>query len=161
MERHLKILGLYISVVAIAHLCLYVVLDLFSVSLAWLFYFDTRIGLFFAETGIKYSAEGGSEGTPPALTAWLVEIILLAIGVSMLAGKRLLKTYIVVEGLLTISYLLFFLLIMAAGMSANHGFSPAELFLPSAVVIVCCLLPLVYATWILWSFRSKSNLSLV
>jgi len=156
MERRLKILGLYISVIAIAHLCLYAVLNLFSESLGWLFYFDTRIGLFFAETVMKHS-----EGTPPALTAWLVEITLLAIGVSMMAGKRLLKTYIVVEGLLTIPYLFFFLLIMAAGMSASHGFSPAELFLPSAVVIVGCVLPLVYAILILWRFRAKSDLSLI
>jgi hypothetical protein len=155
MDKHVKFLGIYVSVVALAHLCLYIVLNLFSERLGWLFYFDTRIGFFFIETFIKHS-----EGTPPALTAWLIEIGQLAVGIGMLAGKRLVKIYAIFESILTIPYLLFFLLIMAAGMSANHGFSPAELFIPSAIVIIASIIPLVYAIWILAKFRPANDLSI-
>lgn len=160
MKRHFKILGAYVAVIAFAHLCLYVVLNVASYELGWLFYFDTRIGLFFLEAIFKHSAIGSSEGTPPAILSWLVEIGMLTIGISMLRGRRLIKTYLFLEGLLTIPYLLFFLLIMAAGMSANHGFSPAELFLPSIVVLACCFVPLCYAAWILWRLREKVDMSL-
>ncbi|MCC7309460.1 MAG: hypothetical protein IT173_18000 [Acidobacteria bacterium] len=69
MGKHLRILGIYISIIALAHLCLYVILNLFAKELGWLAYFDTRIGFFFIETVIKHS-----EGSPPAVTAWLVEL---------------------------------------------------------------------------------------
>jgi hypothetical protein len=49
---------------------------------------------------------------------------------------------------------------MAAGMSANHGFSPAELFIPSAIVIIASIIPLVYAIWILAKFRPANDLSI-
>jgi hypothetical protein len=156
MDKHLRLLGIYVSVVALAHLCLYVFLNLFSEKLGWLLYFDSRIGLFFIETVVKHS-----EGTPPALTAWLIEVGQLVLGIGMLAGKRIVKIYVIIETILTIPYLLFFLLIMAAGLSANHGFSPAELSIPSAVVIFASILPLVYAIWILWKFRSKNDLSIM
>jgi len=155
MNKHLRVLGVYVAVVAAAHLCLYIVINLFSERFGWLFYFDTRIGLFFIETVIKHS-----EGTPPALTAWLIELGVLILGVSMILGRNLLKVYVIVESILTIPYLLFFLLIMAAGMSANHGFSPAELLLPSLTVVVACVGPLAYAFWILWRFRAKGGLSI-
>lgn len=155
MERHFKILGSYIAFIAIAHLCLYIALNVLSVELGWLTYFDTQIGLFFAETVLK-----GAEGTPPALAAWFVEIGLLAIGILMFAGKDLVKVYVAVEGLLMVPYLLFFALIMAGGMSASHGFSPAELSIPTVVVIAGCLLPLAYAIWILRHFRPPTDLSI-
>lgn len=155
MHKHLKILGIYVSVVALAHLCLYVILNLFSERLGWLFYFDTRIGFFFIETVIKRS-----EGTPPAITAWLIELGELIIGISMILGRNLLKVYVVIESILTLPYLLFFLLIMAVGMSANHGFSPAELSIPSAVVIFAGVVPLAYAIWIRRRFRAKNDLSI-
>lgn len=154
MDKHLRILGIYLSVVALSHLGLYVILNLFSERLGWLFYFDTRMGFFFIETVIKHS-----EGTPPAITAWVIELGELIIGIGMMLGRNLLKLYIIVESILTIPYLLFFLLIMAVGMSANHGFSPAELSIPTAVVTFACVAPLAYAIWILWRFRAKTNLS--
>ncbi len=155
MNKHLRILGVYVAVVAVAHICLYVVLNVLSDRFGWLFYFDTRIGFFFLETVIKHS-----EGTPPAQTAWLIEIGELILGIFMILGRNLLKPYVVVESILTIPYLLFFLLIVAVGMSANHGFSPAELLLPSLTVVVACVVPLAYAFWILWRFRAKGGLSI-
>ena len=159
MNKHLRILGVYLAVIALGHLCLYVILSLFSERLGWLFYFDTRIGFFFIETVVKHS-QGIAEGTPPALTAWLIEVGELALGIAMISGKKLVKVYVILESILTVPYLLFFLLIMAAGMSANHGFSPAELFLPSVVVIVACVFPLCYAILILWRYRAKNELSI-
>lgn len=155
MGKHTRFLGIYVSAAALAHLCLYVVLNLFSDTLGWLFYFDTRIGFHFIETVVKHS-----EGTPPALTAWLIEIGLLALGIGMFTGKNLVRIYVIIESILTIPYLLFFLLVLAVGMSANHGFSPTELLIPSAVVVLASVLPLVYAIWILWRFRSKNSLSI-
>lgn len=155
MGKHLKILGMYVSVVALAHICLYVILNVFSERLGWLFYFDTRIGFFFVETVIKHS-----EDTPPAITAWFIEVGELVLGIVMIFGRNLVKTYIVVESILTIPYVLFFLLIMAVGMSASHGFSPAELLIPSAVVIFASALPLAYALWVFWRFRAKNDLSI-
>ena len=155
MNKHLRNLGVYVAIVALAHICLYVVLNVFSERFGWLFYFDTRIGFFFFETVIKHS-----EGTPPALTAWVIEIVELVLGVSMIRGRNLVKIYAVVELILTVPYLLFFLLTMAIGMSANHGFSPAELFLPTATVLFACVIPLAYAFWILWRFRAKDSLSI-
>ena len=150
MNKHLRFLGVYVAVVALAHICLYIVLNVFSWRYGWLLYFDTRIGFFFFETIIKRS-----EGTPPALTAWLIEVGELVLGISMIFGRKLVKIYAVVESILTIPYLLFFLLIMAVGMSANHGFSPAELLLPSLTVLLACVVPLAYAFWMLWRFRAK------
>jgi hypothetical protein len=97
---------------------------------------------------------------PPAMAAWLIEIGMFALGIAMLLGRKLVKTYLIIESLLTIPYLLFFLLIIGIGMSANHGFSPAELFLPSLVVIFGSIFPLTYAAWILWRFRAKNHISI-
>lgn len=155
MEKHLKIIGIYVAVVCIAHLCLYVVLNLFNEKLGWLFYFDTRIGFFFIESVIKRS-----EGTPPAMVAWLIEVGELALAIAMVSGRRMVKVYVILETILTIPYLLFAVLILAAGMSANHGYSPAELFLPTIVVIVSSVIPLAYGFWILWCFRPPKNLSI-
>jgi len=100
------------------------------------------------------------EGTPPALLSWMIELGILALGILMFSGRDLLKTFVVGETLLTIPYLLIFVFIFSANMSPNHGFSPAELFFPSLVVIISSLLPVSYAVWILWrSRRPKLDLT--
>lgn len=155
MDKHIKGLGIYITIVALAHLGIYVILNLSPDKLGWLFYFDSRIGLFFFETVIKHR-----EGIPPAVSAWIIEIVCLIIGLSMISGKNLLKVYFIIESILTIPYVLFFLLITAIGMSSNHGFSPAELLLPNIVVLISSIFPLLYAMRILWRIRRNTNLSI-
>ncbi len=152
MEKHLKVIGIYVAAICVAHLCLYVVLNLCNEKFGRLFYFDTRIGFFFIESVIRHS-----ESTPPAITAWLVELGELALAIAMISGRRLVKVYVILETILTIPYLLFAVLILAAGMGANHGFSPAELFLPTIVVIVSSVIPLAYGFWILWCFRPPDH----
>ncbi len=155
MKRHLHILGPYITAVALAHLCLYILLRGYRDEAGWLFYFDTRIGFFFIETLFQHS-----EGKPPALTAWLSELYGLILGVSILLGRNLVKVYAVVESLLSIPYVLFFVLVIAVGMSANHGFSPEELIVPTLTVVFARVVPLGYAYWILFRSGKESELSI-
>lgn len=42
MDKHLKGLGIYITIVALAHLGIYVILNLSPDKLGWLFYFYSR-----------------------------------------------------------------------------------------------------------------------
>lgn len=147
MQKHIKVLGSYLILIAMAHFCIYLVMSV-APSLEWLMYFDSRFAFFFIEALIK-----GSEGRPPALTAWLIEFAVLALGILMVSGRALLKTYVVFESLVTIPYLMFFALVFAANLGSNHGFSRGELFLPSIVVILNSLLPVTYAIWIIWRHR--------
>ena len=158
MKKHSQILGMYIVLVAIVHLCTYSAIILSSNDLDWLFYFDSRIGLFFAESVIKYSMLGSSEETPPALLSWFIEVGLLVLGAFIIKGKQLIKSYIIIEGILSIPFLFFFFIVFAAGMSANHGFSVAELFIPSITILICCILPMGYAAWILRRYKTKTCL---
>lgn len=153
MQKHIKILGAYLIFVSLAHFCLYVAMNV-SHGLEWLVYFDSRFAFFFIEAVIKKS-----EGRPPALTAWMIEFAVLALGILMVKGRAFLKTYVLFETLLTIPYLLFFALVFAANLRANHGFSRGELFLPSIVVAVNSLLPVTYAVWIIWRRNRESKLS--
>jgi hypothetical protein len=156
MEKHIKILGSYLMFVSLAHICLYIALNILPAGLGWLFYYDARIAFFVIEAIIK-----GSEGTPPALISWIIELGIFALGILMFSGRAVLKTFVVLESLLMLPYLLFFAIIIGAGMSSSHGFSPAELLLPSIIVIINSLLPLSYAIWILWRSRQKGPLSLM
>jgi hypothetical protein len=156
MGKHIKILGSYLMFVSLAHICLYIALNILPGTFGELFYYDARIAFFVIEAGIR-----GSEGTPPALVSWIIEFGILALGILMLSGRAVLKTFVVLESLLTLPYLLVFAITIGAGMSSNHGFSPAELLLPTIIVTINSLLPLSYAIWILWESRQKGLLSVL
>jgi hypothetical protein len=147
MQKHIRILGSYLIFASLAHICLYVALSISRES-AWLFYFDSRIAFFVIEAVIN-----GSEGTPPALISWIIELGILALGIFMVSGRAVLKTFVVLESILMLPYLLFFVFVVGANMSPNHGFSSAELLFPSVGVIVNSVFPITYAIWILWRSR--------
>ena len=121
-------------------LCLYLALSLATDEAGWLFYFDPRIGIFFLESGAR-----GAELIIPGLFQWLSAGWILLLGLMLLFGRPLMKTYIVSEIILSVPSLFFFLAIAWGNLSPAHGFSVGELLFPVIIMIVFSVVPLVLA----------------
>ena len=137
-----KFLGIYLIAICSLQICLYLALSFASEENLWLFYFDPRIGIFFLETVLR-----GVEQVVPGILRWLSAIWILALGIFMLSGRPLIKTYIVSEILLVLPNLLFSLAIVAANLGPTHGFSVGELFFPILVMVIFSIVPLSLAVW--------------
>jgi hypothetical protein len=96
-SRRIKTLGLYLMVGAILQICLYLALSLSSDAADWLFYFDPRMGIFFIESGLR-----GAELVVPGIFQWLSAVWILLLGLMLIRGRPLVKTYIVSEIILSL-----------------------------------------------------------
>ena len=150
-----KFLGIYLVVICALQICLYLALSVVSEENLWLFYFDPRIGIFFLETVFR-----GAEQIVPGIFRWLSVVWILALGVFMVSGRPLIKTYIASEIVLALPSLLFSLVIVVGNLSPAHGFSVRELFTPILVMIFFSLVPLGLAFWLLWSSRYKGEVKI-
>jgi hypothetical protein len=135
-----KTLGLYLILASLLQICLYLALSLSADKADWLFYFDPRLGIFFLESGVR-----GAELIIPGIFQWLSAIWILLLGLMLLFGRALVKTYIVSETILSIPSVFFFLAIVLANLSPAHGFSVGELLFPGLVMIAFSVIPLVLA----------------
>jgi hypothetical protein len=135
-----KTLGLYLLVVSILQICLYLAISLSSDKADWLFYFDPRLGIFFLESSLL-----GAEQVTPGIFQWLSAVWILLLGLLLLFGRSLVKTYIVSEIILSAPGVFFFLAIVWANLSPAHGFSVTELIFPLFVLVTFSVIPLVLA----------------
>ncbi|MDT4965998.1 MAG: hypothetical protein QOJ64_735 [Acidobacteriota bacterium] len=126
--------------VSILQICLYLALSLSTDKADWLFYFDPRLGIFFLESGVR-----GAELIIPGIFQWLSAVWILLLGLMLLFGRPLVKTYIVSEIILSIPSIFFFLAIVWVNLSPAHGFSVGELSFPVLVMIAFSVVPLVLA----------------
>ena len=146
--KRIRILGSYVLVMGLLQIYFYLVMSTSTDEEGWLFYFDPRIGIFFFETDIQ-----GIEQIGPGIFRWLSAIMIFVIGLILVLGRPIVKTYIVSELILMIPNIIFFVLVILAHLSPAHGFSVGELFIPSLVMLVFSIIPLRLAFW----SRSKSE----
>lgn len=125
---------------SILQICLYLALSLSTDKADWLRYFDPRLGIFFLESGLR-----GAELIIPGIFQWLAAVWILLLGLMLLFGRPLVKTYIVSEIILSIPSVFFFLAIIWSNLSPAHGFSVGELLFPVIVMIAFSIVPLVLA----------------
>ncbi len=148
-----KFLGIYLTAICSLQICLYLIISYNPKDLGVLFYFDPRIGIFFLETVLRGSGE-----VAPGILRWLSAVWIFALGLFLFFGRPFLKTYIISEIIFTLPSFLFCLVIMAANLSAAHGFSVGELLITILILIVFSLAPLALAVWLAWTSRFKGDL---
>lgn len=93
-----KTLGIYLLAGSILQLSLYLALSLSTDKAGWLFYF----GIFFLESGVR-----GAELINPGIVQWLSAVWILLLGLMLLFGRPLVKTYVVSEIILLIPWWFF------------------------------------------------------
>lgn len=140
--RRIKILGAYLLVISILQFCLYFAMFISSKT-EWLFYFDPRIG-FLWWTAIATRVES----TVPSFFSWLSAVLIFILGIFLLLGRPLVKTYIICEIVLLIPNITYILFIIWTTHSPNHGLSVGELLLPILVTAVFSIIPLGFAFWL-------------
>jgi hypothetical protein len=151
--ERVKILGIYLIAISALQICLYLVISFVAAKEDfWLLYFEPRVGtiviieLFFRST---QQIVGG-------IFRAVSVVWILALGLLMLFGRPLIKTYIVSEIILALPSLLVFLVILVIG---GVGLSSARpetgmdflglIFIPILVAIFFTLIPLGWAFWLL------------
>ena len=140
--KRVRILGAYLTVACALQICLYLAMSISAEGYKWLFYFDPRIGLFVVESGIR-----GAEQPPPGFFAWVSAAWVLALGLLLLSGRPLIRTYVISEVALSAPNLLFVFAVALANLNPTHGFSVGELFFPVCVMIIFNVVPLILAFW--------------
>ena len=138
--KRIRILGIYLLVGCCLQVLLYFALSITS-NCDWLCCFDARSGITFFE-----SSQGRNQMSP-SVVRWLALGWILALSVLLFAGRRLIKTYIVSEILLSLPTVAFFVLIAIASLAPGSNFSIRQLFWPALVMILFSIIPLGLAFW--------------
>jgi hypothetical protein len=107
----------------------------------WLCCFDARIGIGFFESWV------GRAQMAPGILRWFTVAWILALGILLLTGRRLVKTYIVSEIVLSLPNILFFALIALLSLSSDPAYSIKQLLRPTIVMLIFSVVPLVLAFW--------------
>jgi hypothetical protein len=139
--KRVKILGAYLTVACALQICLYLAMFIWAERYQWLFYFNPRFGLYFVESVIN------GEPPPPGIFGWVSAAWVLALGLLLLSGRPLIKTYVISEVALSAPTLLFVFIVALANLSPTHGFSVGELFVPVCLMILFSIVPLILAFW--------------
>ena len=153
--ERVKVLGIYLIAICALQICLYLVISFVAAKEDfWLLYFEPRVGtiviieLFFRST---QQIVGG-------IFRGIAVVWILALGLLMLFGRPLIKTYIVSEIILALpSWLVFLVILVIAG--ANLSSARPEtgmdflglIFIPILVAIFFTIIPLGLAFWLLLS----------
>ena len=140
MNRRTKTLGLYLLMASVLQICLYLALSISTDKIDGLFYFDPRLGIFFLESSLR-----GAERVTPGFFQWLSAGWILLVGLMLLFGRPLVRTYVVSEIILSLPSVVFFLMVLWVNMSPAHGFSAGELLFPLMVMIAFSVVPLLLA----------------
>ena len=130
-----KRLGVYLVLVSVLQFTLYVLAQWRGESGMWLFYLDPRLGWFFLETIVR-----GSESFPGVLS-WVTAIVLLGVGIGLVRERLQLRTYLLIEGVMTVPTLLMFVWVIIVNLGPGHGFSVGELPIPFAVLLGASIVP--------------------
>lgn len=119
---------------------LYLALSI-SRNCEWLCCFDSRIGIAFFELW------SGREQMEPSVVRWLTVGWILALGVLLFVGRRLVKTYIVSEIVLSLPNIVYFAMVALASFAPDPQFSVTGLLWPIIVTLVFSIVPLMLAFW--------------
>ena len=139
--KRLKILGAYLTVTCALQICLYLAMSISAERYQSLFYFNPRFGLYFVESVIK------GEPPPPGIFGWMSAACVLALGLLLLSGRPLIRTYVISEVALSAPTLLFVFVVALANLSPAHGFPVGELSVPVCLMIIFSVVPLILAFW--------------
>jgi hypothetical protein len=134
------ILGRYVQLVALLQLTLYATAGLAREPSPALFYLNPRLLMEFLTEVLFH----GRHPFPSGLS-WTSLFVWLALGHAVAQGHQGLAIYAIVEGVYALLFLAFAALVVAANMSASHGFSPGELIVPFAVFTAASAGPLLVA----------------
>jgi hypothetical protein len=139
--KRVKILGAYVTVACALQICLYLAMLIpaeryerlfpFAVKQIALFYFDPRLGL----------------SVFVGIFSWVSAPWVLALGILLLSGRPLIRTYVISEVALSAPNLLFVIWVSSVNLSPAHGFSVGELSVPVCVMIIFSVVPLILAFW--------------
>jgi hypothetical protein len=163
--EQVKILGIYLIAICALQSCLYLVMSFVALKEnLWLFYFEPRIGTIVIT---ELFARGTQRVVLTGILRWLSVVWILALGLLMLFGRPLIKTYIVSEIILTLPSLLLFLVVVIIA-AANLNSARFELgmtflgmiFIPILVAVFFTIIPLGWAFWLLLSswFKRESKI---
>ena len=133
-------LGRYVQLVALLQLVVYATAGLARAPNPALFYLNPRFLMEFVTEALFRGRH-----TFPSGLSWTSLFVWLALGHAVAQGRQGLAIYAIVEGVYALLFLAFGALIVAANLSASHGFSPGELIVPVAVFTVASAAPLLVA----------------
>jgi flagellar basal body-associated protein FliL len=170
--ERVKILGIYLIAICVLQICLYLVMSFVALNgNLWLFHFEPRIGTIGI---IELFSRGAQRIVLTGIFRWLSVVWILALGLLMLFGRPLIKTYIVSEIILALPSSLVFLVLVISGV-ANLSAARFEMgmtflgmiFIPILVAVFFTIIPLGWAFWLLLSswlrekrrFTSEENLN--
>jgi membrane protein insertase Oxa1/YidC/SpoIIIJ len=162
--ERVKILGIYLIVICALQTCLYLAMSFVALKEnLWLLEFEPRIGtiviieLFFR----------GTQQILTGILRGLSVVLILALGLLMLSGRPLIKTYIVSEIILALPnflLLLILLVIGAASLSSAHNQTGMTFmrmtFIPILVMVFFTIIPLGLAFWLLLSSWFKREMKI-
>lgn len=131
-------LGRYLQVLAILQMTLYGAA--MATRAAPLPSFDPRLMLYVVHS---FAVPGRQEF--PTWISWASAVGLFALGSGVVASRRWLGVYVVVEGVFALAFLGFGALVIAANLSPAHGFSVRELLVPFLVFVFFSAGPLLVA----------------
>ena len=154
--ERVKVLGIYLIAICALQICLYLVISFVAAKEDfWLLYFEPRVGTIVI---IELFARGAQRIVLTGILRWLSVVWILALGLLMLFGRPLIKTYIVSEIILALPSLLVFLVILViagAGLSSARPETGMDflglIFIPILVAIFFTIIPLGLAFWLLLS----------
>ena len=137
-----RILGAYVLVGAVLQVFLYLALSI-TRNCDWLCCFDSRIGIGFFESW------AGRAQMAPSIVRWFAVGWILALGVLLFTGRRLVKAYIISEIVLSLPNIIMFAMVALASLAPSPHFSIRSLLWPIIVMVVFSVIPLILA------FRSR------
>ncbi|MEO6392151.1 MAG: hypothetical protein ABIP75_09890 [Pyrinomonadaceae bacterium] len=114
-----------------------------------LFYLNPRLGLHMLEL-----VATGREGSMPGVFQWLAAGWIFALGVLLLSGRSLIKTYLVSEILLSLPNVMLIIVTLTSNLSPLRGLTIRETFIPLLVMTIYSVIPLVLA----WRARRPKRL---
>jgi membrane protein insertase Oxa1/YidC/SpoIIIJ len=159
-----KILGIYLIVICALQTCLYLAISFVALKEnLWLLEFEPRIGtiviieLFFR----------GTQQILTGILRGLSVVLILALGLLMLSGRPLVKTYIVSEIILALPNFLLLLIVLVIGavsLSSAHNETGMTFmrmtFIPILVMVFFTIIPLGLAFWLLLSSWFKREMKI-
>jgi hypothetical protein len=163
--ERVKILGIYLIVICALQTCLYLAMSFVALKEnPWLLEFEPRIGTIVI---VELFFRGTQQIVLAGILRGLSVVLILALGLLMLSGRPLIKTYIVSEIILALPNFLLLLVVLVIG-AANLSSARNETgmtfmqmtFIPILVMVFFTIIPLGLAFWLLLSSWFKREMKI-
>lgn len=142
--KWIRILGCYLLCIAGWQCFIYSQDDSANLQLL---YFDPRIGITAILEDVLRISRYDS-----ILFDWLIAGWLGVLGILMIVGKSIIRTYVISELILSAPNFVFFWLVIIVNMNPAHGFSIRELYYPVIMMVITTIMPFMIIYW-----RMKKN----